>query len=115
MTLSPTRAVSCRVDFRAVIAGAVSAYTGRLESLSASGCTIRTGQHLTAWDALELSIYLPGLTSVLQINQAKVTWACSNAFRVEFVALAVAEEDFVVDATGDSPPFTCPMTTRRPV
>lgn len=105
--------MSCRVDFRAVSAGAFSVHGGRLELISPTGCTIRTGQHPKSGDALELWVYLPGLTSVLQVNHAKVTWACSNAFRVEFVALSVAEQlrlgdylsdgDFIVDATLDSP------------
>ena len=115
MTPPLTKTVSCRIDFRAGTAGALRVYTGRLEFLSATGCTIQTVQHPTSWDALELWMYLPGLTSVLQINHAKVTWGCSNAFSVEFVDLAVAEqlrlgdylsdEDFVVDAVVSSAPI----------
>lgn len=109
------RAVSCRIDFRAVTAGACSVHTGRLECLSATGCSIQTSQRPTSGDALELWIYLPGLTSVLRINHAKVTWACSDALSVEFVHLAVAEqlrlgdylsdEDFIVDAVVNSAPI----------
>ncbi len=108
--------VSCRLDFRSVIAETCSEHTGRLESISATGCTIRTGQHPESWDALELRIYLPGLNSALRVDHAKVTWGCSDAFTVEFLALAVAEQlrlgdylaetDFFVSATiGLKPPF----------
>jgi hypothetical protein len=103
-------AVSCRVDFRAVTVGAFGVHTGRLQFLSATGCTIRTGQHLQSGHALELWMYLPGLISVLHVNHGKVTGVGLNEMSVAFVALAIgeqlrlgdylADENFVVDARG---------------
>ena len=116
LPLSLVMKVSCRVDFRPVSAEPVSEHTGRLESISATGCTIRTGQHPASWYALELRIYLPGLSSPLRVDHATVTWGRSDAFTVEFLILAVAEQlrlgdylteaDFFVSATvGLEPPF----------
>src|SRR5512134_3674166 len=108
-TLSLIMEVSCRVDFRSLSADTFSEHTGRLESISSAGCTIRTSQHPESWDALELRIYLPRLGSPLRIDHARVTWGCSDAFTVEYLTLAVAEQlrlgnyltdaDFFVGAT----------------
>ena len=102
LTLSQIMEVSCRIDFRSLPADTFSEHTGRLESISAAGCTIRTSQHPESWDALELRIYLPGLSSPLRIDHAKVIWGRSDAFTVGYLALAVAEQlrlrDYLTDA-----------------
>lgn len=56
--MSPTIKVPCRVDYRPVSAATFCEQTSRLESLSATGCTIRTRQPPQS-GALELRIYLP--------------------------------------------------------
>ena len=103
--MSERSTVPCRVDFRPVTADTFGEHTGHLESISATGCTIRTGQPLESWDALELGIYLPGLAWLLKVDQAKVTWGRSDVFTVEYLSLAVAEQLRLEDYLGDADVF----------
>jgi hypothetical protein len=79
------------VDFRAISAGLTREHTSRLDSLSVTGCTIRTGQ-VPNGEALELRIYLPDSEWPLRIDHAKVTWGHWDGFTVEFLNIAAKEK-----------------------
>lgn len=89
--MTPTIEVPCRVDYRATGIGHSSEHTSRLDSLSATGCTIRS-RALPATDTLELRIYLPDGEWSLQINRAKVTWGHWEGFTVEFLSLPAKDQ-----------------------
>ena len=81
--MAPTIEVSCRVDYRANSTDRFSEHTSRLDSLSATGCTIRS-RALPDTDMLELRIYLPDGEWPLGIDRAKVTWIHWDGFTAEF-------------------------------
>lgn len=89
--MSPTMEVSCRVDYRAIRTGLVGEHTSRLDSLSATGCTLRTGQAPDAGD-LELRIYLPDGGWPIRIDHAKVTWGHWDGFTVDFVDMPASDQ-----------------------
>ena len=113
--MSERSTVPCRVDFRPVTADTFGEHTGRLESISATGCTIRTGQPLESWDPLGLRIYLPGLAWPLQVDQAKVTWGRSDVFTVEYLSLPVAQQLRLGDYLGDADFFVDASCRHDPV
>lgn len=84
--MSPTMEISCRVDYRATNTDRSSEHTSELDSLSATGCTIRS-RVLPDTDTLELRIYLPDGEGPLRIERAKVTWGHWDGFTVEFLSL----------------------------
>jgi hypothetical protein len=89
--MSHTIEVSCRVDFRAIRTGLAGEHTSRLDSLSATGCTIRTGQAPDR-EVLELRIYLPDGEWPLRIDHAKVSWGHWDGFSVEFVDMPAVDQ-----------------------
>ncbi len=57
--MSRTIAVACRVDFRAAHSGTLKEQVGRVELLSASGCTILSHPQPAPETLFELRIALP--------------------------------------------------------
>ena len=112
---SLSREVSCRVDFRSVTADTCGEHTGRLESISATGCTIRTGRPLESWDALELRMYLPGLDSALRVDQAKVTWAAFGCVHGGISLSRIAEQLRLGDYLADTDFFVDESSRLDPV
>ncbi len=82
--MTPIRETICRVDYRSVRGALTGEQTSRLDSLFASGCTIR-GRKLPDTDALEMRIYLPDGEWPLRIDLAKVSWGHWDGFAVDFV------------------------------
>ena len=89
--MAPTIEVSCRVDYRANSTDRFSEHTSRLDSLSATGCTIRS-RALPDTDMLELRIYLPDGEWPLRIDRAKVTWIHWDGFTAEFLEMPAADQ-----------------------
>ncbi len=94
--MSPTIDVPCRVDYRSVSAATFYEQTSRLESLSATSCTIR-GRQLPTSGALELRIYLPSGNWPLRVDHAKVTWGHWEAFAVEFLSMPAEDQQRLHD------------------
>jgi hypothetical protein len=94
--MSPILETLCRVDYRSVRDGFSGEHTSRLDSLSATGCTIRS-RELPETDALELRIYLPDGEWPLRIDLAKVTWGHWDGFTVEFLSMPAKEQQRLQD------------------
>src|SRR5688500_13151385 len=73
--MSPTLEVSCRVDYRPVHATHFCEYSGRIEYLSASGCTIQATDRPDPGTTLELRLYVPGSAWPIRVARATVAWA----------------------------------------
>jgi hypothetical protein len=91
--MSPTIEMPCRVDYRPVGTQAFVEWSGRVDLISASGCSIRTSQHPEPGSKLELRIYLPGSPWPIQVQQAEVIWSHWNEFTVEFLNLPIRDLD----------------------
>jgi hypothetical protein len=94
--MSPTIEVPCRVDYRSRNALTLHEHTSRLESLSATGCTILS-RDVPQAETLELRIYLPDGHCPIRVDRAKVTWGHWNAFTVEFVSMPAADQRHLQD------------------
>ncbi len=81
--MSPTLEVSCRAAYRSRGTGSSQEHACHLESLSASGCTIRSGE-LPDTDLLELEIHLQEDEEPLRVHQAKLLWGGWTGFTLEF-------------------------------
>ncbi len=90
--MSPTIGVSCRVDFRPAPVPASCDQTGRVESLSATGCTILTRDRPKPGTTLELRVYLPGGDWPLRVDHATVTWSHWDCFTVEFLSIPARDQ-----------------------
>lgn len=91
--MSPTIVVPCRVDYRPAAVQEFCEQTGRVEFLSATGCTIRTSHHPEPGAMLELRIYLPGSAWPIRVHKAEVTWSHWDEFTVEFLNLPLRDQD----------------------
>ena len=91
--MSPTIEVPCRVDYRPAGAESFCEWTGRVNYLSATGCSIRTRQHPVPGARLELRIYLPGSAWPIRVQQAEVVWSHWDEFTVEFRDLSIRDQD----------------------
>lgn len=91
--MSPTIEVPCRVDYRPAAAQEFCEWTGRVDRLSATGCSIRTAYHPEPGAKLELRIYLPGSAWPIRVQQAEVIWSHWDEFSVEFLSLPIRDQD----------------------
>ena len=91
--MSPTIEVSCRVDFRPAASQEFCEWTGRIERLSATGCSIYSAQTPEPGAHLELRIYLSGNAWPTPIQQAQVVWNHWGEFTVEFLDVSMHAED----------------------
>jgi hypothetical protein len=91
--MTPTIEVPCRVDYRPVGSEHFCEWIGRVNYLSATGCSIRTSHQPEADTPLELRIYLPGSAWPMQVKQAEIIWSHWDEFTVEFLELSVADRD----------------------
>ena len=91
--MSPTMEVPCRVDYRPVGAQTFCEWTGRVNSLSATGCSIRTRHQPDAGLRLELRIYLPGSVWPIRVKEAEIIWSHWDEFTVEFHGLSAHDQD----------------------
>ena len=98
----PTIELPCRVDYRPVGAQQFCEWTGRVNHLSATGCSIQTTHQPDAEMRLELRIYLSGAAWPMRVTQAEIIWSHWDEFTVEFLDLSVTERDhlqrYVIDA-----------------
>jgi hypothetical protein len=85
--------VPCRVDYRPACAQAFCEWTGRVDYLSATGCSIQSTHRPTPGIRLELRIYLPGSPWPIRVQQAEVIWSHWDAFTVEFLTLPLRDLD----------------------
>jgi hypothetical protein len=90
--MSEGRTVSCRVDFRTLLAHSFTEQTGRVESLWATGCTILTTEHPACDTLLELRIYLPDGEWPLRVDRAQMTWGHWDSFTVDFLSLPAGDQ-----------------------
>jgi len=88
--MSSTIKVPCRVDYRAIGTGFAVERASRLGSLSATGCTIRTGQPPDG-ASLELRIYLPDGGWPIRIDHVQVSWGHWDEFTVTFVDMPASD------------------------
>ncbi|MGZ8422048.1 MAG: PilZ domain-containing protein [Nitrospira sp.] len=95
--------VMFRADFRPVAAETLSEHTGRVQSLSSSGCTILTRCQSEPGAEIELRLYLPGGAWPIRVDHAKVTWGYWDSFTVEFLSLPACDqerlEDYLAEAS----------------
>ena len=91
--MSLTIELPCRVDYRPVGAQHFCEWTGRVNYLSATGCSILAAEAPQAGARLELRIYLPGNAWPMQVQQAEVVWRHWGEFTVEFVQLSMRDQD----------------------
>ena len=91
--MTPTIEVPCRVDYRPVGAQHFCEWTGRVNHLSATGCSIRTSHQPEVDILLELRIYLPGSAWPMQVKQAEIIWSHWDEFTVEFRELSLHDQD----------------------
>ncbi len=91
--MSPTIVASCRVDFRPVAAQEFHEQTGRVDMLSATGCSIRSRQRPEPGKTLELRVYLPGAHWPIRVQRAHVIWSHWDKFTVEFLDLSIRDQD----------------------
>lgn len=89
--------VMFRADFRPVAAETLSEHTGRVQSLSSSGCTILTRCQPDPGAQLELRLYLPGGSWPIRVDHAKVTWEHWDSFTVEFISLPARDQERLED------------------
>lgn len=91
--MSPTLQLPCRVDYRPADVKHFCELTGRVEYLSATGCTIRTGNQPEPGTTLELRLYVPGSAWPIRVSRATVAWAHWDEFTVEFVHVPLQDQD----------------------
>ena len=91
--MTPTIEVSCRVDFRPASCKEFCEWTGRIDRLSATGCTILSTHTPEPGVRLELRIYLPGSAWPMQVQKAEVVWNHWGEFTVEFLHLSLGNMD----------------------
>lgn len=91
--MSPTIEVPCRVDYRPAGAESFCEWTGRVNYLSATGCSIRTAHQPEADTRLELRIYLPGSAWPIQVAQAEIIWSHWDEFTVEFRDVSIRDQN----------------------
>ena len=89
----PTIEVPCRVDYRPAGAENFCEWTGRVNYLSATGCSIRTRHQPDVDTRLELRIYLPGSDWPMQVTQAEIIWSHWDEFTVEFRNLSMRDQN----------------------
>jgi hypothetical protein len=85
--------VPCRVDYRPTKAQDFCEWTGRIDRLSSTGCSIHTVHTPEPGGRLELRIYLPGTAWPIQVQQAEVVWSHWGEFTVEFVHLSMRDQN----------------------
>ncbi|MBA2485314.1 MAG: PilZ domain-containing protein [Nitrospira sp.] len=90
--MSRTIAVACRVDFRAAHSGTLKEQVGRVELLSASGCTILSHPQPAPETLFELRIALPDGHWPLIVERAQVIESQWDAFTVEFLSVPLRDQ-----------------------
>lgn len=95
--MSRTIAVACRVDFRAVHSGTLKEQVGRVESLSARGCTILSHPQPAPETLFELRIALPDGEWPLRVERAQVIESQGDAFIVEFLRVPLRDQQRLRD------------------
>lgn len=100
--MTPPIEVNCRVDYRVIRTGLVQEHTSRVDCISVTGCTIRTGQAPDG-EALEMHIYLPDGKSPLRIDHAKLSWGHWDAFTVDFLTMPAKEKQRLQDYLSTMP------------
>ncbi len=100
--MSPTIEVPCRVDFRPVAAQEFCEHTGRVDTLSATGCSIRSGHRQEPGTTLELRVYLPGAHWPIRVQRAEVIWSHWDEFTVEFCDVSIRDQDRLQRCLGDA-------------
>lgn len=105
--MSAFTSVPCRIDFRVLPVTTLTDAAGRLETLSTTGCTIRTRHHLPPDAALELRIYLPDGQWPLRVDRAQVIDHQRERITVSFLQLSVQERDRLHEYLGISPSVSC--------
>lgn len=101
--MSPTIEIPCRVDYRPVGAQHFCEWTGRVNHLSATGCSIQTNHQPDADIQLELRIYLPGGAWPMRVQQAEIICSHWDAFMVEFLELSIRDRDQLEGCLMDAP------------
>lgn len=91
--MSPTILAPCRVDFRPVATKEFCEQVGRVGTLSATGCSIRSRQRPEPGATLELRVYLPGAPWPICIQRAQVIWSHWDEFTVDFLELSIRDQD----------------------
>ncbi len=91
--MSPTIVAPCRVDFRPVVAKEFCEQIGRVDTLSATGCSIRSRYRVEPGTTLELRVYLPGAHWPICVQRADVIGSHWGEFTVEFRDLSIRDQD----------------------
>ena len=91
--MSRTLQLPCRVDYRPADATHFCEYIGRVDYLSATGCTIQARQRPDPASMLELRLYVPGSAWPIRVTRATVAWSHWDEFFVEFVQVPSQDQD----------------------
>lgn len=91
--MSWTFQLPCHVDYRPADATHFCEYSGRVESLSETGCTIQTTQRPEPDSMLELRLYVPGSVWPIRVTRAMVAWSHWDKFTVDFVQIPFQDQD----------------------
>ena len=91
--MSLTIELPCRVDYRPVGAQHFCEWTGRVNYLSATGCSIQSSHQPDADMRVELRVYLPGGAWPIRVKQAEIMWSHWDEFTVEFLDLSLSDRD----------------------
>jgi hypothetical protein len=60
---------------------------GRVLDITAPGCLIESSRIVTKGQYLQLTMFLPGLKSPLEVKLGAVRWTKGNRFGVEFIQM----------------------------
>lgn len=101
--MSLTLQVLCRVDYRTADATHFCEYSGRVASLSATGCTIQATQRPDPDTSLELRLYVTGSAWPIRVTRATVTWSHWDEFTVEFVQVPFHDQEQLQHCLADAP------------
>jgi hypothetical protein len=91
--MSPTLQGLYRIDYRPTNVTHFCEYSGRVVSLSATGCTIQARQRPDPGSTLELRLYVSGSAWPIRVSRATVTWSHWNEFTVEFIQVPFQDQE----------------------
>jgi len=91
--MSPTIVAPFRADFRPVAVTEFREHTGRVDTQSATGCSIRSRYRVEPGTTLELRVYLPGAHWPVCVQRADVIGSHWGEFTVEFRDLSIRDQD----------------------
>jgi hypothetical protein len=91
--MSFTLRVSGRIDYRPTDTTHFREYSGRVASLSSTGCTIQAMKRLDPGSTLERRLSVPRSAWPIRVTGATVTWSHWDEFTMEYVQVPVQNQE----------------------